>query len=71
MTHPPLEENGGLLGLYYEPIDESHERMTPQAIAEKFALDVGYWYDFEVEARNVAHFDRLRHPVHQQSAIIT
>lgn len=66
-----FEENGGLLGLYYEPVDESYERMTPEAIAEKFALDVNYWYDFEVETRNVAHFDGLRHPVHQQGAIIT
>ena len=66
-----FEEHGGLLGLYYEPEDESYERMTPEAIAEKFALDVDYWYDFEVETRNVAHFDGLRHPVHQQGAVIT
>jgi hypothetical protein len=66
-----FEEMGGLLGLYYEPVDESYERMSPEAIAEKFALDVNYWYDFEVETRNVAHFDGLRHPVHQQGAIIT
>ena len=65
-----FDENGGLLGLYYEPVDESYERMTPEAIAEKFCLDVGYWYDFEVETRNVAHFDGLRHPVHQQGAVI-
>lgn len=66
-----FEDSGGLLGLYYEPADESYERMTPEAIAEKFALDVGYWYDFEVETVNVAHFDILRHPVHQQGAVIT
>ena len=66
-----FEEMGGLLGLYYEPVDESYERMSPEAVAEKFALDVDYWYDFEVETRNVAHFDGLRHPVHQQGAIIT
>ena len=66
-----FEEHGGLLDLYYEPEDELYERMTPKAIAEKFALDVDYWYDFEVETRNVAHFDGLRHPVHQQGAIIT
>jgi hypothetical protein len=66
-----FEEKGGLLGLYYEPIDESYEKMTPEAIAEKFALDVDYWYDFEVETREIAHFDGLRHPVHQQGAIIT
>ncbi|GGI95094.1 hypothetical protein GCM10008995_01560 [Halobellus salinus] len=66
-----FEETGGLLGLYYEPVDESYERMSPEAVAEKFALDVDYWYDFEVETRNVAHFDGLRHPVHQQGAVIT
>ena len=66
-----FKENGGLLGLYYEPEDESYERMTPEAIAEKFILNVDYWYDFEVEMRNVAHFDGLRHPIHQQGAIIT
>jgi hypothetical protein len=66
-----FEENGGLLGSYYAPVDESYEQMTPEAIAEKFCLDVGYWYDFEVETRNVARFEGLRHPVHQQGAIIT
>jgi len=66
-----FEEKGGLLGLYYEPVDESYERMSPEAIAEKFCLDVGYWYDFEVETRNVSRFDGLRHPVHQQGAVIT
>jgi len=66
-----FEEHGGLLGLYYEPEDESYERMSPEAVAEKFALDVDYWYDFEVETRNVAHFDGLRHPVHQQGAVIS
>jgi hypothetical protein len=66
-----FEERGGLLGLYYAPVDESYERMGAEAIAEKFALDVDYWYDFEVETRNVAHFDGLRHPVHQEGAVIT
>jgi len=66
-----FEENGGLLGLYYEPVDEPHEQMTPETIAEKFCRDVGYWYDFEVETRNIAHFETLRHPVHQQGAVIT
>jgi hypothetical protein len=66
-----FEESGGLLGFYYEPVDESYERMSPEAVAEKFALDVDYWYDFEVETRNVAHFEGLRHPVHQQGAVIS
>jgi hypothetical protein len=66
-----FEEHGGLLGLYYEPVDESYERMSPEAVAEKFALDVDYWHDFEVETRAVSLFDGLRHPVHQQGAVIT
>jgi hypothetical protein len=64
-------ERGGLLGLYYAPDDEPYERMTPEAIAEKFALDVDYWYDFGVETRAVAHFDGLRHPVHERGPVIT
>lgn len=66
-----FENNGGLLGLYYEPVDETYDRMTAEAIAEKFCLDVEYWYDFGVETRNVVHFEGLRHPVHQQGAVIT
>jgi len=66
-----FEESGGLLGLYCEPVNESYERMSAEVIAEKFALDVDYWYDFEVETRDVAHFGELHHPVHQQGAIIT
>jgi hypothetical protein len=66
-----FENNGGLLGLYYAPVDESYDAMTPESIAEKFCLDVDYWYDFEVETRAVSHFDGLRHPVHQEGAIIT
>lgn len=66
-----FKQHGGLLGLYYEPVDESYERMSPEAIAEKFCLDIDYWYDFEVETRNIVHFNGLRHPVHQQGAIIT
>ena len=66
-----FEEKGGLLGFYYQPEDEAYERMSAEAIAKKFSLDVDYWYDFEVETRNVAHFEGLRHPVHQQGAIIT
>lgn len=71
LTEAGFEESGGLLGLYYEPVDESYERMTPEAVAEKFALDANYWYDFEIETRGLAHFEGLRHPVHQQGAVVT
>lgn len=66
-----FQENGGLVGLYYAPKDESYGRMNPDAIAEKFAFDIEYWYNFEVEPNNVAGFNDLRHPVHQQGAVIT
>jgi hypothetical protein len=66
-----FDESGGLLGLYYAPVEEPYERMSAEAIAEKFCFDVSYWYDFDVETKNVAHFEGLRHPVHQQGAIIT
>lgn len=52
-----MKQHGGLLGLYYEPVDESYERMSPEAIAEKFRLDIDYWYDFEVETRHIVHFN--------------
>lgn len=66
-----FESNGGLLGLYYEPEDETYERMSAEAVAEKFCVDVDYWYDFEVEVAKVAHFDGLRHPVHQQGTVVS
>lgn len=66
-----FKERGGLLGLYYEPVDEPYERMNPEAIAEKLCLDIEFWYDLHVETRNIAHFEGLRHPVHQQGAIIS
>lgn len=71
LNNAGFEENGGLLGLYYAPVDEPYNRMSPESVAEKLCLDIEYWYDFEVETRNIAYFDELRHPVHQQGAIIT
>jgi len=66
-----FENAGGLLGLYYAPVEEAYDRMSAEAIAEKFCIDIEYWYDFKIETRNVAHFDGLRHPVHQEGAVIT
>ncbi len=62
--------NGGVLGIYYEKVDEMYEQMTAEAIAEKFCMDVDHWYDFTVETRNIATFDGLQHPHHQQGAVI-
>jgi len=52
-------------------VSTTSPRTSPEAIAEKFALDVDYWYDFEVETGNVTHFDGLRHPVDQQGTVTT
>lgn len=65
-----FQPSGGLLGLYYEKVDEPYEEMDADAIAEKFRRDVDYWYDFEVEVTNVARFEGLRHPHHERGAII-
>lgn len=32
--------------------------------------DSNTYYDFEVETRNISHFDDVRHPVHQQGGIL-
>ena len=65
-----FDSNGGVLGLYYVPIDEEYEQMTASTIAEKFCRDVDYWYDFRVETRAIAPFDGLRHPVFQRGAVV-
>lgn len=66
-----FESSGGVLGLYYESIDEEYERMSADAVAEKFCRDVDYWYDFRVETRAIVPFDGLRHPVFQRGAVVT
>jgi len=62
--------NGGVLGLYYEKVDEEYKQMTAEAVAQKFCMDVDHWYDFTVETRNIASFNGLQHPHHQQGAVI-
>lgn len=66
-----FEAKGGLVGIYYERENEPFDRMNPSAIAEKFARDVNYWYDFGAETKRIAEFVGLRHPVFQQGAVIT
>lgn len=39
----------GLLGLYYEKEDEEYDELRADSVAEKFQLDVEYWYDFHIE----------------------
>jgi hypothetical protein len=61
----------GLLGLYYEKDNEAYEQLRGETIAEKFAQDVSYWYDIEIETTAIARFDGLQHPHHQHGAVIT
>lgn len=60
----------GLLGIYYEKIQNPFGEMTADRLAEKLALDVGYWFDIDVEPVAVRPLDGLRHPHHQQGATI-
>lgn len=66
-----FEHSGGLLGLYYEREDEEYEAMGAEAIAEKLCIDVEFSYDFDIETEEIARFEGLRHPHHQQGAAIT
>jgi len=61
----------GLLGLYYEKDEEAYEQLRAETIAEKFAQDVSYWYDIEIETTAIERFDGLQHPHHQHGAVIT
>ncbi len=51
-------------------LEAEHDRWQAGIGPFEEANQIGYWYDFEVETRAVAHFDGLRHPVHQQGAVI-
>lgn len=61
----------GLLGLYYERDDEPYRQLTADRIAEKFGLDIEYWYGLDVETAAVERFEGLRHPHHQHGAVIS
>lgn len=66
-----FETGGGLLGLYYEPADGPFPLMDATKLAEKVTRDVEYWYNLPLKTRTIAAFTGLRHPVHQQGAVIT
>jgi len=66
-----FETGGGLLGLYYEPADGPFPLMDATKMAEKVTRDVEYWYNLPLKTRTIAEFTGLRHPVHQQGAVIT
>lgn len=61
----------GLLGLYYERSDEPYEQINPERIATKVSNDIAFWYELDAKVEKVAHFSGLRHPEHQQGAVIT
>jgi hypothetical protein len=54
-----FEENGGPLGLYYEPVGESYDRMILAAIAEKFSLDVSSYCRTKIRRIFAASIGRL------------
>ena len=60
----------GLLGLYYEKEDEEYEQLRAERVAEKFELDVEYWYDIDIDTVAIEKFDGLQHPHHQKGAVI-
>lgn len=60
----------GLFGLYYEEEDEEYEQLRAGKIAEKFELDVEYWYGLGIETVAVESFEGLRHPHHQHGAVV-
>ena len=70
LSESGFETLGGVLGLYYEKQDEPYEEMDVEKIARKFALDADFWYGIDVAVRRIAEFDGLRHPHHQQGAVI-
>ncbi|WP_066415423.1 transcriptional regulator [Halorubrum aethiopicum] len=61
----------GLLGIYYEEENEEYEQLRADRIAEKFKIDVEYWFDVDIETVAVEQFDGLRHPHHQKGAVIS
>lgn len=60
----------GVLGLYYERNNEEYKKLRANRIAEKFNLDVEYWYDLSIETVAIESFDGLRHPHHQHGSVI-
>ena len=62
--------SGGLLGLYYQPTDSEFTDMDAETLAEKVVQDVDYWYNLQLNVSTIARFTDLRHPVHQQGAVI-
>ena len=60
----------GVLGIYYERNEEEYGELHADRIAEKFTLDVEFWYDIPIETVCIEFFSGLRHPHHQHGAVI-
>jgi hypothetical protein len=71
LVESDFETPGGLLGLYYDRTGEDTPPMSPATLAEKVCLDVEYWFGVDARTRAIGRFSGLRHPVHQQGAVIT
>lgn len=61
----------GLLGIYYERGDEDSPAFDARTLTDKVRQDVKYWFGHSVGRGVVVEFDGLRHPVHQQGAVVT
>lgn len=60
----------GLLGLYYESESEPYEQLSAETIADEFSQDVWYWYGIDIDTVAIGSFAGLRHPHHQQGAVV-
>jgi hypothetical protein len=68
----------GLLGLFYARAEDdpttvraTPEMFTAEILAQKIVEDIEYWFDFEAEVCECAHFSGLRHSIHGRGAAIT
>ncbi len=71
LYHADFECPGGVMGIYYERNDEPYEELNIDRIADKFCMDVDYWYDLKVETSHIRKFSGLRHPHHERGAVVT
>ena len=71
LTESEFTSPCGLLGIYYEKENEEYEQLRADRIAEKFKIDVEYWFDVDIETVAIEQFEGLRHPHHQKGAVIT
>jgi hypothetical protein len=71
LTESEFASPCGLLGIYYEKENEEYEQLRANRIAEKFKMDVEYWFDLDIEVAAIERFEGLRHPHHQRGTVIS